>query len=380
MKAIIIGAGPAGLAAGACLRRAGFEVLVLERAAQVAAAWHSHYDRLHLHTTRARSALPYRPMPPGARYPSRDEVAAYLDTYAQGEGLQVCPDRTVTWARREGAHWLVRHDAGQEAGEVLVFATGLNGTPRRPSWPGIESFPGPILHSSDYRNAAPFAGKRVLVVGFGNSGGDIALDLADGGAEVSVSVRGPVNILPNEIAGIPVTSLQFVQKTFGPRIADRLTAPVIRALIGRPEDYGFAKPAKGPVRQVVDDGKVPIIDVGALAAIREGRIAVRRGIARVDGAEVHFADGTSARFDALVLATGYTHDLRAMLPEDAGLTLDASGSPLRCGAPTGVPGLYFISYKASPNGQLRQIGIEARAIAEAASRRPEPARGSAAAR
>ena len=365
MQAIVIGAGPAGLAAGACLKRAGLDVLLLEKADAVAPAWRAHYDRLQLHTSRGRSALPFQPMPKGGKYPTRAEVVAYLDSYARDEGLEVRTGCPVSRVLRDGKLWLVRHAGGQEATEVVVFATGLSGTPRMPGWPGLESFPGPVLHSSAYRNAEGFAGQRVLVAGTGNSGADIALDLAEGGAEVALSARGPVNILPKEIAGIPVTSMQLVQRTLGPRVADAVTGPVIRALIGRPADYGFATPGKGPVAQVVEDGRIPLIDPGTLGAIRAGRITVRGGVEAVEGAELRFAGGEVERFDALVAATGYTHDLRRMLPEHARLVLDDHGSPLRCGAPTGAPGLYFISYKASPNGQLRQINEEARAIAEA---------------
>ena len=109
MKAIVIGAGPAGLAAGACLKRAGLDVALLERAAQVAPAWHAHYDRLHLHTARGRSALPFRPMPPGGRYPSRAEVAAYLVSYTRDEGLEVRTGCGVSRVRPMAGRWLVEH-------------------------------------------------------------------------------------------------------------------------------------------------------------------------------------------------------------------------------------------------------------------------------
>lgn len=362
--AIVIGAGPAGLAAGACLKRAGLSVLLLEKGAGVAPAWRGHYDRLHLHTARGRSALPFRAMPRGGRYPSRDEVAAYLEGYARAEGLELRQGCAVHRVQPMAGRWLVEHAGGEAEADVVIFATGLNGAPRLPDWPGLAAFSGPVIHSSEYRNAEGMKGKRVLVAGIGNSGGDIALDLAEGGAEVTVSARGPVNILPKEIFGVPVTSMQLVQRTLGPRIADWVTGPVIRALIGRPSDYGFATPAQGPVAQVVKEGRIPLIDPGVLGAIRAGRVAVRGAVARVETAEVVFADGPPERVDAIVAATGYTQDLRPLLPGVEGV-LDARGLPRHCGGPTAAPGLYFISYRASPNGQLRQIGIEARGIARA---------------
>lgn len=367
MEAIVIGAGPAGLAAAACLRRGGAEVTLLEREDRIAAAWHRHYDRLHLHTSRARSALPFHPFPATPqRFPAKADVIAYLQHYAQAEGLAPrlgCAVQRVTEERR----WQVTHSGGTQEADMVVFATGLNARPRLPDWPGLASFAGPVIHASAYHNADGMAGKRALVVGFGNSGGDIAIDLAQAGAEVCLSVRGPVNLLPAEIFGIPVTSMTLFQRLFGARIADAITAPVIRARIGRPRDYGLAEAGKGPIAQVVEDGRIPLIDVGALRMIRQGRITVRPGIARIDGADVRFADDSAAPFDALYLATGYSFDLAPLLPDHAHLALDRHGHPLHCGGPSGVPGLYFCNYQITPTGQLRQAGNDARAIARAAS-------------
>lgn len=369
MQAIVIGAGPAGLAAAACLKRAGLEVAILEKADRVGAVWRGHYDRLHLHTARGRSGLPFMALPASVgKYPSRQDLIAYLERYAGHFGLEPQFGCAVARADPEGRGWRVRHSQGEARADVVVFATGLNGHPRRPDWPGMDRFPGRVLHSSEYRNADGFAGQRVLVVGFGNSGADIATDLAQAGVGTGLAVRGPVNLLPKEILGVPVTSMGVFRKLFGPAAADALTAPVVRALIGRPEDYGMAASAKGPMRQVVEDGKIPMIDAGALAEIKAGRIAVYPGIKRFDGSRIVFADGRDAAFDAVVLATGYGLDLRPMLPEVAHMVLDDRGRPLISGEPTGVPGLFFCSYHVSPSGQLRQAGLEARAIAEEAAR------------
>jgi len=326
-------------------------------------AWRGHYDRLHLHTSRRRSGLPYRQMP--ARFglfPSRDQVIGYLEDYARAERLGIRFGCEVVRVEPAPGGWRAVHGWGEEDARHVVLATGTNALPRRPDWPGLGAFPGRVLHSSDYRNAAGFAGARALVVGFGNSGADIALDLAEGGADVLLALRGPVNILPSTMFGIPTTSLGFLRAVFGPALADRLTAPLVRALIGRPEDYGLGHPAKGPIRQVVEDGRIPMIDVGALAAIRDGRIAVRPGLARFDGGAAIFEDGSRTAIDLLVLATGYGVDLRPLLPGSEAV-LDADGRPKVSGAASGLPGLWFCSYRVTPNGQFRQAGIEARAIA-----------------
>ena len=369
LNALVIGAGPSGLACAACLKRAGhrsgINVTILDAADRIGNAWHHHYDRLHLHTARTRSGLPHRPMPKRyGRYPTRADMVEYLADYADAFNLAPRLGITVTSVRPDGAGWSVTHSGGTDHADNVIFATGLNGTAYRPDVPGLDSYTGTTLHSSAYRNAVPFAGQSVLVVGFGNSGGDIALDLAEAGVKVALSVRGPVNILPHELFGIPITSMGGLRKIMPYRWADALTAPILRAKIGRPEDYGLKSAGKGPAAQVIEDGRVPLIDIGTLRAIKAGQIAVHGGIDLIDGSEVRFANGQSTPFDSIVFATGYRTDLRAVLP-DTPKALTAAGHPITCGAPGPVPGLYFCSYKASADGQLNQSGTEAMAIAKA---------------
>ena len=360
MRVIVIGAGPAGLAVAACLTVAGVPVEVLERAAHVGSRWHGHYDRLRLHTVRGRSGLPMLPMPRRTgRYPDRAEVIAYFDAYANHFALSPRFDCAVNRIWRADDGWCVRHAKGQSRAAAVVLATGMADRPNLPAWTGDVA--GEVLHSSAYRTAEPYRGRRVLVVGFGNSGGDIALELADAGVDVTLSVRGPVNILPKELLGVPITSFGLMSRLLGPGLADRLTAPILRRVVGRPADYGLVAAEKGPARQVAEDGKIPLIDVGTLGAIRDGRIIVRPGVRGVDDRSVAFDDGTEGRFDVVVAATGYRTDLRGLLGDHP--ALDEDGHPRISGA--GTDGLHFISYHAAADGQLRRIGIEARAIAKA---------------
>ena len=362
-RAVVIGAGPAGLASAACLKRAGLNVEILEKSGSVGQSWRNHYGRLHLHTARNRSALPHLPMPEHfGRYPSRLDMVEYLETYARHFRLTPQFGTSVEELRPDGTGWRVAHSRGATWADHVVVAIGLNHTPFRAQLPGLETFSGEVLHSSDYHDPSGLAGDRVMVVGFGNSGGEIALDLAEAGANVTLSVRGPVNILPKEMFGLPTTSLGLLRKLFGYRIADRLTAPLLRAKIGRPADYGLPDPGKGPIAQVVEDGRIPLIDIGTLGAIRAGKIMTRPGIRTIDGARVWFTDGQSTDLDRIVLATGYRLDLRDLLPENLDL-LDEHGRPRQTGAKTGARGLYFCSLKASPEGQLRQSGMDAEAIA-----------------
>ncbi len=364
-NAIVIGAGPAGLASAAALQDQGFAVDLLERAATVGDSWRRHYDCLRLHTTRGRSGLPGLAFPDNVgRYPSRQAVVDYLDAYAKAHSLAPRFGVTVTGIARAEDGWRVTHTAGEDRADVVVVATGLNGTPKLPDWPG--RFDGPVVHSSKYRNPDAYAGQKVLVVGFGNSGGDIALDLAEAGVEITLSQRGPVNILPKELFGVPITSFGLLSKLLGYKAADVLTAPILRMAVGRPENYGLQSTGKGPGARVIEDGRIPLIDVGTLGAIKAGQITVKPGIEMLDGASVHFADGTAAPFDAVIAATGYNVGLRPLL--GASPALDAEGRPKVSGAGTLERGLYFCSFRASPNGQLFATGQEALAIAAEAAR------------
>lgn len=363
MQTIVIGAGPAGLAAASCLVRRGVDTGILERADAVGSSWRNHYRRLHLHTARGRSGLPHHPMPARyGRYPSRTDMIEYLEDYAAHFGLQPRYGVTVRAVRPAEGRWRVMHDHGDDTADAVVFATGLNGRPYRADLPGIDSFPGRVLHSCEYDRPDPLVPGRVLVVGFGNSGGEIALDLAEAGAEVTLSVRGPVNILPKELFGVPITSMGLLRKILPYRTVDALTAPLLRSKIGRPEDYGLVSAGKGPAAQVIEDGRIPLIDIGTLAAIRGGKITVQPGIDAVEGGTVRFTDGRTGEFDTILLATGYRTDLRDMLPETPEV-LDPAGRPLVSGGETAARGLYFCSYHASADGQLRQSGIEAETIA-----------------
>jgi len=199
-------------------------------------------------------------------------------------------------------------------------------------------------------------------VGFGNSGGEIALDLSDADLPVDIAVRSPVNLLPKELFGRPIQSLGLLQKIFPHRVADRITAPVLRWALGDYTAYGLRRPPVGPVTQIREEGRVPLIDIGTLGAIKAGKISVRPGLERFDGNTVRFVDGTTGEYDGIVLATGYRVDLRPMLGEAPDL-LDPQGRPLICGSRAARRGIYFCAYTASPMGQLGQIRMESEGIA-----------------
>jgi cation diffusion facilitator CzcD-associated flavoprotein CzcO len=361
--AIVIGAGPSGLAVAAMLQADGLRAAVLEKAESVGSVWRRHYDRLHLHTDRGHSALPGLPMPSNyPRYPSRQQFLDYLETYRAKFDLKPIFGARVSAIRRDGQGW--RAEAGHDvwSAPIAVVATGWADFPRIPTWAGQELFEGEILHSSAYRNPSPYGGKRVLVVGFGNSGGEIALDLAEANIDVTLAVRGPVRIIPRDLLGIPIVTWAIMQRHLPARVSDALDAPFIRLAVGSIEKLGMKRALKGPRRMIEEDGRVPLLDVGTVAKIRSGAIKVRGAIAKFTAEGVAFAETAPERFDAAILATGFQPDLRPLLPDARGV-LDSSGEPLNSGAPTAERGLFFCGAKVTPTGQIREIAIDAERIA-----------------
>src|SRR5258708_16495670 len=364
--AVIIGAGPAGLACAVTMRAAGLNVRVLEKADGVGAVWRRHYDRLHLHTDRNHSGLPGMAMPSSYPvYPSRAQVVDYLESYAAHFGIGPVFQTAVSRIRRDGALWRVETSQNSIAAPIVVVATRIADAPFRPSWPGLETYSGALVHSSEYRHPAAYAGKRVLVVGFGNSGGEIALDLANAGVDVALAVRGPVQIIPRDLLGFPILSWVILYRRFPARLVDIVNAPLFPLAVRNFEKLGLRRAAKGPRQMVEEDGRVPLIDVGTLAKIRDGSVKVHGCIDHFTPDGLVFADAAGEQFDAVILATGFRPDLRRTIPDVEGI-FDSHGMPLVTGRATAAPGLYFCGQVTVPTGQLREIGIEALRIAESA--------------
>jgi len=361
---LVIGASAAGLATAACVRASGATVELLEATDAVGSAWRHHYDRLHLHTTRSTSALPGLRMPASwPRYPSRDQVVDYLEHYRARHRLTPHYGQEVTRLEQRGTGWVATTADGDWLARSVVVATGANRRPVRPTWPGLDAFGGTVLHSSEYRNGAAWAGRTVLVVGFGNSACEQAIDLVEHGAHPHLSVRSPVNVIPRDLFGlVPTLPLGIVMRRLPPAVADALSWPLIRLSVPDPRSVGLRKLPYGPNTQIARDRQVPLLDVGTMALLRAGRIGAHGEVARFTPDGVVFTDGTDLAVDAVVLATGYRPGLDAFLPRWREVC-DADGIPRVSGGPTELAGLYFCGQFVSPAGMLREIGIEAQRIA-----------------
>jgi indole-3-pyruvate monooxygenase len=368
-EAVVLGAGPSGLAAAACLRARGVATVLLERSDAVGSAWRNHYDRLHLHTVKQHSSLPGLAFGPHVpTYPSRQEVVDYLDAYARHHQLSPRFGETVTRVRREGGRWLVEHTSGATSARAVVVATGYNRVPFEPSWPGRETFTGDVVHSSKYRNGRAWKGRDALVIGAGNSGAEIALDLWESGARPSLCVRSPVHVVPRDVLGIPaqINSLMLMSR-LPPRVADRLSLFMLDRVVGDLSPWGIRRPSIGPVSQVLVEKQIPLIDVGTVALIKQGQVKVVPGVARFNARSVTLDDGRELPVDAVVLATGYRSGL-ADLIEGASGWLDARGYPSRFGGDAVAPDLYCIGYRNPLTGALHDIAREAGRVAERVAR------------
>ncbi len=362
---VVVGAGPAGLAVSACLRQQGLAHVVLEREAVLASSWRRHYDRLHLHSIKRYSALPLTPWPQDApRYPSREQVVAYLEAYAAEHAIAPLQGVQVQRIRREAGHFVVETSAGTLQPRCVVMATGYNCVPKQPDLPGLDGFAGSVLHAKNYKNPQPYAGKRTLVIGCGNSGAEIALDLAEQGVDVSMVVRGPTHVVPRDLWGRPSQQTGVLLSGLPVAWRDAIVGPVLRLAVGNLARWGIVRPSTGPNRMIEDAGRVPMLDIGTIAMVKAGKIRVLPAAQEVLAHSVRFADGSSYPFEAIILATGYTPGLERTI-EGFSAIADARGRPDRFGEESGIAGLFFVGFKNPPTGALREIALESPRVAAA---------------
>ena len=362
---LVIGASAAGLAAAACLQERGVAFEILEARDEIAGAWRHHYDRLHLHTPKSASSLPGLPMPPDwPRYPERDQVVSYLEHYAGHHRLSPHFGTDVTRLERVDGQWVATTSSGEWRAKHVVVATGATRKPVRPTWAGTESYAGDLLHSSEYSNGERWRTRTVLVVGFGNSACEQAIDLVEHGVSTHMAVRSPVNVLPRDVFGlVPVLQMGILMRRLPPKVADLLAAPMVAVTVGDVgKGTGLTRLPYGPNTQIAKDRSIPLLDIGTMDHIRAGRIRVHPGVERFTEKGVVFTDGTWLDVDAVVLATGYEPALAEFLPEWRAVC-DESGRPRISGGPTALPGLYFCGQYVAPSGMLREMGIEAARIA-----------------
>jgi putative flavoprotein involved in K+ transport len=366
---VVVGGGPAGLATSAELRRRGIGHVVLERGEKAGHSWANLYDSLTLHTGKHLSALPGMPFDRRVGlFPKRGDFVAYMQRYVEVMELPIETGRTVTAIERSGDDWIVRTDKGAITARDVVMATGIISSPRVPNIPGRDRFRGRIIHSIEYRRPAGYAGRRVLVVGVGNSGGEIGSELANAGAHVTIAVRSGANVVPLQIAGIPIQYLSFAMRGLPKPVRSAIAKAVARLGELRRGKPVLPKPAHGPL------DSIPLIGFNLVDAIRAGKVTVRGGLAELTERGARFTDGAEEPFDDVILATGFT---AALGPLGALVRTDAKGFALRTDRVTSAdqPHLYFVGHSYDSTGGLYNIKRDSALAAEriAASMRQDAA-------
>ncbi|WOK93815.1 indole-3-pyruvate monooxygenase YUCCA2-like [Canna indica] len=382
---IIVGAGPSGLAVAACLSSRGIPSLILERSDCIGSLWQRRtYDRLRLHLPKKFCQLPLMPFPPWfPTYPTKQQFVTYLEAYAREFDVRAVFNETVVAAEFDGGAglWRLRTvslsssgkgKAAEEEREYacrwLVVATGENAEPVVPEIAGMGEFKGPIVHTSSYGSGDVYRDKRVLVVGCGNSGMEVSLDLCNHNARPSIVVRDAVHILPREMLGRSTFGLSMWLLKWLPMPAvDRFLLLVARLMLGDTAKLGLNRPLLGPLELKSLTGKTPVLNVGTFAKIKSGKIKVRPAIRRFMEDGVEFVDGRLEEYDAVILATGYRSNVPCWLKnkrmQESELFAEEDGYPRRAfpNEWKGEKGLYAVGFT---KGGLLGASLDASRIAQ----------------
>ncbi|KAH7658370.1 Indole-3-pyruvate monooxygenase protein [Dioscorea alata] len=321
-EVVIVGAGLAGLATAACLTMHAIPHVILEREDCIASLWHKKsYDCLHLHLAKQFCQLPHLPHPPSCpTFMSKNHFITYINDYVACFNL--CPHlrcevESAIFDDEEGKWQVVARNL--EAGEVeeyvarfVVVATGENDKAVVPEFPGIESSPGEVIHSMDYRNGSKYKGKDVLVVGCGNSGMEIALDLSNFGAKAAIVVRNELHVVPKEL----LFWIMLLRKFLPIYLLDAILLFLCYFKYGDTAKYGIQRPKQGPLHLKETTPIYPVIDVGTFQKIKSGHIQVLPSVKSIKGNNVRFKNEISHQFDAIILATGYKSSAKEWLKGD----------------------------------------------------------------
>ncbi len=345
IKNLIIGAGPAGLAVAGRMRKQKLDFEILESSENIADRWHHHYDRLLLHTVKQLSNLPHLEFPEDyPTYVPREKLVEYYENYAKHFDIKPQFSETVVSIKLENEGWEVISESGKKfLAENVIIATGINRVPHVPIFKNQDAFQGNLVHSIYYKNTKPFHNKKVLVVGMGNTGAELALDLSENNIDVTLAVRSPITIVPRDVNGRPVqlTAKTLAKIPFG--IGDWLGTQIRKVVIGDLTKYGVPLSKQHPVVQLRETGKTPVIDLGTVAHIKKGKIKIVGKIDQFYEKGVLFESGEKHEFDSIILATGYRAKVEDFL-ENGKEFLDKYEVPKQPIGDGKFKGLYFVGF------------------------------------
>jgi len=344
MTTLVIGAGPAGLAAIKSLKEAGLPVQGVERNADVGGQWlygaeaSAVYASTHLISSKRTTAYADYPMPEDwPAYPGHERVSDYFKSFAKHFDLYPSIRFSTgvrTIEHRDGI-WRATFDDGtsDDYGSV-IFANGHLSDPLMPKVPG--EFNGTVMHAKAYKTADIFEGKRVLVVGMGNTGCDIVVDAIHRAKQVLWSVRGGNHFVPKFLAGKPADEGNHKPRRFiiPKRLRAMLHEPILRFLVGPPERFGLPKPE----HRLYD--RTPIVNSLVLQHLGQGDVSLRKPVKEFRGSTVVFDDGQEDEVDLVLFATGY--EVTFPFLEDLN---ELNWQPER-----NAPRLYLNIFPSRPNG------------------------------
>lgn len=357
MRAIIIGAGPAGLASSQQLKERGIEHVVLERGESVGQSWANLYDSLTLHTGKHMSALPGMKFPRSAPlFLPRGMFLQYLHDYRENFSLPIQTGTTVRSVLRSNGRWQVETSKGTMESDAVIVATGIISGPRVPSFKGQESFTGRIRHSIEYRRPDDLHGKRVLVIGAGNSAGEIASELAQAGIDTTIAIRSGANVVPLRLLGIPIQYCAYLMRKLPRRLQDGIVGAMRLGIDFAKGPPPIPRPPYGPL------DSIPLIGFHLVDAIRSGRIKVRGGVDEITPRGVRFADGSEMDVDEILLATGFRAPL-GILHDLVGVDEKGFGQRRDRVVSTDQPNLFFVGHNYDATGGLFNIRRDARLVA-----------------
>ncbi|CAI9759669.1 unnamed protein product [Fraxinus pennsylvanica] len=346
---IIVGAGPSGLAVAACLKQNGVPSLILERSQCIASLWQERtYDRLKLHLPKQFCELPFLSFPENfPKYPTKHQFISYMESYARHFSVEPIFKKAVETAEFDHVmqFWRVRTHDSEYCSRWLIVATGENADSVIPAIQGIEKFRGPVIHTSVYKSGSEFKNQRVLVVGCGNSGMEVSLDLCRNNAIPYMVVRNSVHILPREMFGISTFSITMELLKWLPlRLVDKFLLLVANFTLGNTERLGLRRPKTGPIELKNATGKTPVLDVGALSQIKSGKIKVMEGVREITETGAKFMDGQEKEFDSIILATGYKSNVPIWLKGTGFFTKDGMPKTPFPNGWKGGNGLYTVGF------------------------------------
>nr|XP_027079773.1 probable indole-3-pyruvate monooxygenase YUCCA4 isoform X3 [Coffea arabica] len=315
---IIVGAGPSGLAVSACLKENGVPSVILEGSDCIASLWQQKtYDRLKLHLPKQFCELPLLGFPENfPKYPTKHQFISYMQYYAIHFSIEPKFKQVVQSAEYDVVCgvWRVRTQDCEYVSRWIIVATGENAEPFIPDIQGIEKFQGHVRHTSVYKCGSEFQDQRVLVIGCGNSGMEVSLDLCRYNATPHIVVRNTVHILPREIFGFSTFAVAMALLKWLPLwLVDKFLLMVTNFTIGNTDTLGLKRPKTGPIQLKNATGKTPVLDVGALSQIKAGKIKVKPTVPFITRRGAKFVDGQEREFDSIILATGYKSNVPAWL-------------------------------------------------------------------